>query len=82
MKRWQLQEAKARFSEVVKNAATEGPQEVTVHGKSGAVVLSRADYDELTAPKISFVRFLRSSPLVGSDLDLEREQTDTRDVPL
>jgi antitoxin Phd len=82
MRKWQLQEAKARFSEVVKNAASEGPQEVTVHGKEAAVVLSREEYDRLTRPKVTFVELLRSSPLAGVELDLEREQTNAREVEL
>jgi antitoxin Phd len=82
MRKWQLQEAKARFSEVVKNAASEGPQEVTVHGKEAAVVISREEYDRLTRPKVTFVELLRSSPLAGVELDLEREQTNAREVEL
>jgi prevent-host-death family protein len=39
---WQMQEAKARLSELVKLAESEGPQDITVHGKSVAVVVSRA----------------------------------------
>jgi antitoxin (DNA-binding transcriptional repressor) of toxin-antitoxin stability system len=38
MGKWQLQEAKARLSEVIKRAAKEGPQKITVHGASAAVV--------------------------------------------
>jgi prevent-host-death family protein len=41
---WKLQDAKARFSEVVRRAQTEGPQRVTVHGKDAVVILSAADY--------------------------------------
>lgn len=41
---WKLQDAKARFSEVVRKAQTEGPQRVTVHGKDAAVVVSAKDY--------------------------------------
>ena len=40
MSSWQLQEAKARLSELVKSAEHEGPQEITVHGRPAAVVLS------------------------------------------
>ena len=80
--RWQLQEAKARFSQLVKSALAEGPQEITVHGKPTAVVLSAADYARLAEPKLSFVEFMRQSPLVGVDLDLERFQTPTRRVRL
>jgi prevent-host-death family protein len=42
--RWQLQEAKARLSRVVKDAQTKGPQIITVHGEEVAVVESMEDY--------------------------------------
>ncbi len=80
MGRWQLQEAKARLSEVVKKAAKEGPQEITVHGQSAAVLISSKDYERLKRPKGSFVEFMRNSPLCGLELDLRREQTRTRDA--
>ncbi|MCB1827226.1 MAG: type II toxin-antitoxin system Phd/YefM family antitoxin [Coxiellaceae bacterium] len=82
MKRWQLQEAKARFSEVVKNAVKEGPQKITVHGKTTAVVLSIKEYDTLTRSKQSFIDFLRSSPLKGVDLKLKRDKSKFRDINL
>lgn len=72
---WQLQEAKARLSEVVKKAAKEGPQEITVHGVPAAVVISSKEYERLKHPRGSFVEFMRSSPLYGLELDLRREQT-------
>ena len=55
---WQLQDAKNRFSEVVKRAREDGPQTVTVHGQRAAVVVSAADYDTLVKPRMSFVDFL------------------------
>ncbi len=82
MTRWQLQDAKARLSEVVKSSQERGPQEITVRGKSAAVVLSRADYDRLRCRKPSFLDFIRRSPLVRVDLDLERDRSPARDIPL
>ena len=79
MPKWQLQEAKARLSEVVKKAAKEGPQKITVHGDPAAVVISSKEYERLKRPKDSFVQFMRRSPLYGVELDLRREQTPTRD---
>jgi antitoxin Phd len=76
---WQLQEAKARLSEVVKKAAKEGPQKITVHGEPAAVVISSKEYERLKRPKYSFIQFMRRSPLYGLELDLRREQTLTRD---
>lgn len=52
---WQLQEAKARLSEVVRRAVDEGPQHVTVRGELAAVVLSEEDYRQLTSKRPSIV---------------------------
>ncbi len=78
MRTWQLQEAKARLTEVIKQASKEGPQTITMRGEPTAVVISRDEYERLKRPKGSFVEFMRKSPLYGADLDLERKQTSTR----
>ena len=75
---WQIHEAKTRLSEVVKTAAKEGPQKITVHGESAAVVISSKEYQRFKHPKGSFVKFMRNSPLYGLELDLRGEQTLTR----
>jgi prevent-host-death family protein len=80
MGKWQLQEAKAHLSEVIKRAAKEGPQKITVHGDPTAVVISNKEYERLKQPKGSFVKFMRSSPLYGLELDLRRKQSLTRDA--
>jgi antitoxin Phd len=77
---WQLQEAKARLSEVIKSAAKEGPQKITVRGETTAVLISNEEYERLKHPKGSFVKFMRSSPLYGLELNLNREQTLTRNA--
>jgi prevent-host-death family protein len=82
MRTWQLQEAKGKFSEVVKRSQDQGPQNITVHGESVAVLISRRDYLRLTQPKPSLVELLRNSPLMGFELDVERKQTPTRKVKL
>ncbi|WP_428539390.1 type II toxin-antitoxin system Phd/YefM family antitoxin [Rhodopila sp.] len=58
MQDWQLQDAKNRFSEVVKRARDHGPQTVTVHGQRAAVVVSAREFDTLAKPPVSFVDFL------------------------
>ncbi len=80
MDTWQLQEAKARLSEVIKKAAKEGPQKITVHGEPTAVVISNKEYERLKRPRESFVEFIRRSPLYGVELNLRREQTLTREA--
>lgn len=79
---WQLQEAKNRFSEVVKKAITEGPQTVTRHGEEIVVILSKADYNRLTKSQGSLVEFFRQSPLVGVEIDITRDQSFDRDIHL
>ena len=78
---WQMQEAKARLSEVVKCAESQGPQNITLHGQSVAVVVSRAMFERLTGNDHSLVDFMRRSPLYGEDdISLERELSLTREV--
>ena len=79
---WQLQEAKNRFSEVVKKALAEGPQTVTRHGEEIVVILSKADYNRLRKSQSGLLEFFRQSPLVGVELDLGRDKTLPRDINL
>jgi prevent-host-death family protein len=81
MKSWQLQEAKAHLSELVRESA-DGPQVITVHGKAAAVILSKADYDRLQGLKPSLLEFLRKSPLAGIAVRIERDRSRTRNVKL
>ena len=83
MRVWQMQEAKARLSEVVKCAESEGPQNITLHGQSVAVVVSRSMFERLTGNEHSLVDFMRRSPLVEADeITLERNTSLTREVSL
>ena len=82
---WQLQTAKARFSEVFRLARSEGPQLITKQGKEGVVVMPVEQFDRLVIrsrqPK-SLVQFFRESPLVGVELDLERNKDEGREIEL
>ncbi len=80
MQTWQMQEAKARMSELVKRAQSQ-PQDITLHGKSVAVVMSREVFDRLSQSQRSLVDFMRCSPLYGvDDIELERDHSPTRDL--
>jgi len=79
---WQVQEAKARFSALVRDASTQGPQTITIHGRRAAVLLSPEDYDRLKSPRPSLAEFLARSPLAGTDLELKRDRSLPRDVDL
>lgn len=83
MQVWQMQEAKARLSEVVRRAESEGPQDITVHGQSVAIVLSRAAYDRLTGNQLSLLEFMQQSPLYGvEEIEFERDRSPTREIEL
>jgi prevent-host-death family protein len=82
MRRWQLQDAKARLSEVVKACEAEGPQEISVRGKPTAVLLSKRDHERLVRRGTSFVEFLRDSPLVGVQWSQDRDRSPARRVRL
>ena len=63
---WQLQQAKQRFSEVVRRALKEGPQVVTRHGREVVVVVSAAEFKtRRRGPTKDFKQFLRSAPDFG-----------------
>jgi antitoxin Phd len=82
---WQLQEAKAQFSELFRRAQAEGPQYVTRQGKDTVVVLTVEEFERLAArtrqPR-DLVQFFAESPLTGVDLDLERPRDVGRKVRL
>jgi prevent-host-death family protein len=79
---WKLEDAKARFSEVVRRAQSEGPQRVTVRGRDAVVVISAEDLARLLPQKrrTPFVRFMESLYVEG--LDLTREPDHGRDTEL
>lgn len=83
--KWQLQTAKAQFSEVFRRARTEGPQHVTKAGKEEVVIISKEEFEKMNgpAPKVGGTwDFFRNSPLVGLELDLEREDDYGREIDL
>jgi len=82
---WQLQDAKAKFSEVFRLARTEGPQLITRQGKDGVIMLPVEQYERLVnrsrQPK-SLMQFFQESPLVGLELEFERSKETSRDIKL
>jgi prevent-host-death family protein len=80
--KWQLQDAKNRFSELVEKAIALGPQTVTKRGKETVVVLSVEEYKKLTKPKSDLVDFFKNSPLHDIDIDLERDKDLPREIEL
>ena len=68
MKTWQMQEAKAKFSELIKNVVNKEPQLISVRGKPTVVVISFDKYKNLMSNKISFIELMRNSPTKGEFL--------------
>ena len=79
---WTVANAKARFSELIDKAKSEGPQTVTRNGKPAAVLVSVEEWEKKTAPKGTLLEFLQNSPLRGADLDLGRLTDQPRDIEL
>jgi prevent-host-death family protein len=79
---WQLQVAKSKFSQLVKNARQQGPQIVTKHGKEAVVVISFEEYKRIMKPQTDLVTFLRNSPLANIELEVTRDKGLPRDITL
>jgi prevent-host-death family protein len=79
---WQLQQAKQRFSEVVRRALADGPQVVTRHGREAVVVVSAAEFSKRRRDATGdFKQFLRSAPDLEG-LRLARDRRRARRVTL
>jgi antitoxin Phd len=81
MSKWQVQDAKTRFSELMERARTEGPQTITRHGAERAVVLSIEDYRELASHKPDFKAYLLGGPKVD-DFRVQRSRDTARSFKL
>jgi prevent-host-death family protein len=81
MDSWSIADAKAKLSALVEKTK-DGPQTVTKNGRPVAVVVSAEEWERKTARKGTFVEFMRSSPLVGSGVVIERIQDKPRDIDL
>ena len=82
--RWRLQDAKARYSELVRRAKETGPQRVTVHGKDAIVVVAADEWDRLNKPVSGrdLVDALANSPLKDVPIERLSEKAPIRDVKL
>jgi prevent-host-death family protein len=81
---WLLQDAKARFSELVRRVRSEGPQHVTVHGRDEVVVISAEEFRRLKGDLTgaSLIAAMQASPHRDIDLELKRRAMPVREVSL
>lgn len=81
---WRLQDAKARFSELVRLARSEGPQHVTLHGRDAVVVLDAAEFLRLKGERTGqlLIDALQASPHRDIEIAPRRSAMPVRDLNL
>ncbi len=79
-----MQDAKARFSELVRRVRSEGPQHVTVHGRDEVVVVAAEEFRRLKGSRSgqTLIDAIQSSPYRESEIEPERTTPPVRDVSL
>ncbi|HEY4255547.1 MAG TPA: type II toxin-antitoxin system Phd/YefM family antitoxin [Chlamydiales bacterium] len=81
-KKWQLQEAKAKFSRVINEAVSDGYQTITKNGEPVAYVVSKKDFDLFLHPPKTLLQAFEDCPYPDIDLDIERSSSTVREVDL
>ena len=79
---WTVAEAKSRFSELVERARTKGPQAITRHGRTAAVVVSADEWERKTKRSGNLAEFFAASPLAGSGIAVKRRRDRARKIDL
>jgi prevent-host-death family protein len=79
---WTVAEAKAKFSELIERARSRGPQTITRNGHTAAVVVSAEEWNRKTKRSGNLAEFFAASPLVGSELEIERDRDASREIDL
>jgi prevent-host-death family protein len=86
---WQIQDAKQRFSEMIRAVTNEGPQVITRHGEDIAVVVGIGEYRRLTRQPVDLASVLLGGPKLGdsaadvfAEIEAERKADVGRAVDL
>ena len=69
---WTVAQAKAKFSEVIDKAQSEGPQTITRNGRTTAVIVAAEEWERKTKRKGNLAQFFAASPLRGSGVQIKR----------
>ena len=77
-----MAEAKAKFSEIIERAMSEGPQTITRNGRTAAVVVGAEEWQRKTKRAGNLAEFFAGSPLRGSNLKLRRVKARSRKISL
>ena len=79
---WTVAEAKAKFSAMIERAMSEGPQTITRHGRTAAIVVGAEEWQRKTTRIGNLAEFFAQSPLRGSGLKLRRSKQRPREIDL
>jgi prevent-host-death family protein len=79
---WTVAEAKAKFSEVIDKAQSDGPQTITRNGRTTAVIVAAEEWAKKTKRKGTLADFLAASPFRGSGVRIKRLRGGIRKVDL
>jgi antitoxin Phd len=79
---WQIQEAKAKFSQLIEDANMKGYQTITKQGEPVAVILSKREFDKITQSKTSFLNFFKAAPCQEIELNIQRSKDLSRELDL
>lgn len=79
---WSVAEAKARFSTLIEQAQSKGPQVITRHGQAAAVVVSPEEWEKKTKRSGNLAEFFATSPLRDSGLRIKRRKDRPRKLEL
>jgi prevent-host-death family protein len=79
---WSVAEAKARFSELIQEAQSRGPQRITRNGRPAAVLVSAEEWERRTKRVGNLAEFFANSPLGRSGLKVKRLKDRPRDINL
>lgn len=79
---WTVAEAKAKFSEIIERAMTEGPQTITRNGRTAAMVVGAEEWQQKTKRVGNLAEFFAESPLRGSGLKVRRFKGRPRKISL
>jgi prevent-host-death family protein len=79
---WTVAEAKAKFSEIIDRAMSEGPQTITRKGRTAAVVVGAEEWQRKTRRVGNLAEFFAGCPLRGSELKVRRSKARARKIRL
>jgi prevent-host-death family protein len=81
-KKWQIQEAKAKFSQLIKETTSSGYQTITKNGEPVAYIVSKEEFEIYLKPQKSLLEVLDQCPYPEIDLDITRRNEKIREPNL